>query len=70
VVAKRLAEALASAVDRPTLPNGLKVELSFGIAERKEAKSPAELVARADAAMYAHKRLRKSMSAEARIRAA
>lgn len=70
-IVERLGERLARAADRPVLPSGLQVRMSFGIAERSESKSPAELVSRADAAMYAHKRLRKSTAAgAAAIRAA
>ncbi len=56
VVAERLLEAIATASDRPSLPEGLDISLSIGIADRLDASSAADLVKRADAAMYDRKR--------------
>ncbi|MBM4376635.1 MAG: GGDEF domain-containing protein [Deltaproteobacteria bacterium] len=60
---RRVAERVATASDRPVLPEGVAFGLSFGVAERRGSSSPSDLVARADAAMYALKRERKSEGA-------
>jgi diguanylate cyclase (GGDEF)-like protein len=57
---RRVAERIATAGERPVLPEGVTFGLSFGVAERRASASPTDLVARADAAMYAQKRERKS----------
>lgn len=56
----RLASRVATGADRPALPDGIDFGISFGLAERHASTTAAELVARADAAMYARKRERKS----------
>jgi diguanylate cyclase (GGDEF)-like protein len=62
-LADRLVVRVATASDRPVLPEGLTFGLSVGIATRDEAASASDLVARADAAMYVEKRGRKSEAA-------
>ncbi len=52
VVVDRVTEVLEASV----LPNGVKLSLSFGTAERVGAASPFDLRNRADLAMYANKR--------------
>ncbi|MSP25375.1 MAG: GGDEF domain-containing protein [Myxococcales bacterium] len=63
VLASRLIDALLSASERPSLPAGLDIQISVGIAERLDANSAADLVKRADAAMYTHKRSDKAICA-------
>jgi diguanylate cyclase (GGDEF)-like protein len=55
--ARALAERLRSALAAQIMdPIGAAVTASFGVAERRSGESAVELLARADAALYAAKR--------------
>ncbi len=53
---QRIVELIASSREATTLPSGLRIRLSYGVAAHAEASSLDGLIAQADAAMYAHKR--------------
>lgn len=59
----RISNELARATERPALPAGIGIGLSFGISERCEASSSSDLFERADAGMYVIKRQHKSEQA-------
>ncbi|MEM9695627.1 MAG: GGDEF domain-containing protein, partial [Myxococcota bacterium] len=51
----------------PSLPPGLRIEISFGIAEVADGVSPAAWLAAADAEMYRHKRSRRGSQVTMRV---
>ncbi len=55
----RVEHALTNAVNRPVIPGGLTIRMSYGLAEAHTSASPEVLFERADAAMYLHKRVSK-----------
>ncbi len=58
--AEALMARVVETLDSPLLRDGFKISFSYGIAERSDATSPYDLHDRADHAMYASKRERKS----------
>ena len=63
IIGQRLERQVAEAADAPRLPGGGAVRFSWGAAAlADDARSPTELLMRADEAMYRHKRRRAAAS--------